>query len=160
MYKLKQISILILSLITTSFSKAQVSINTSGGDINGIGGNVSYSFGQVSYSNFFEASGKLTEGVQQPYEIFTLEINEKNQNVAFKVFPNPTTGIIFLEKEGNHAEKYTFELSDILGNLLLSQNLSINSSYIDLSVFPPSVYYITIYDEQNRKVHSFKIIKN
>lgn len=50
-------------------SKAQHSVNTTGGDASNESGSVSYSIGQIVYSAYADSDGRVSEGVQQPYEI-------------------------------------------------------------------------------------------
>ena len=69
---------------------AQESPTASGGDATGSGGTVDYSVGQVAYITNVNASGTVSQGVQQAYEIFTVGIQEAELNISLSVFPNPT----------------------------------------------------------------------
>lgn len=67
--KLKPIFLILTGLLWTSFTQAQNSVNTAGGDATGSGGTVSYSYGQAVYNNYANDSGIFIEGVQQPPHI-------------------------------------------------------------------------------------------
>ncbi|MDG2279738.1 MAG: T9SS C-terminal target domain-containing protein, partial [Flavicella sp.] len=52
----------------------QESSNTSGGNAAGSGGTVAYSIGQVAYTYESGTNGNSNQGVQQPYEIYSVGI--------------------------------------------------------------------------------------
>ena len=87
-HKKIKLSVLLLGIGMTV--QAQQATTTSGGDASGSGGTAAFSVGQVVYTANTNASGTLSQGVQQAYEIFTLSIKETELNISLKVFPNPT----------------------------------------------------------------------
>ena len=80
--KSKPIVLLATGLLWVGLAQAQESANASGGDASGSGGTVAYSVGQVVYTTNTDASGTVSQGVQQPYEIFTLGIKETELNIS------------------------------------------------------------------------------
>ena len=50
-------------------TQAQEAVSAAGGNASGSGGTASYTIGQVAYTTNSSASGTITQGVQQPYEI-------------------------------------------------------------------------------------------
>jgi hypothetical protein len=81
-----------------SKTQAQQSTNSSGGNATGSGGKVSYSVGQIVYTSTAGSGGSASQGVQQPYEIFTLGIDDfSNINLTMIVYPNPTTTLVNLK---------------------------------------------------------------
>ena len=74
--------------------QAQTAISAAGGDATGTGGSVSYSVGQLTYITNTGTNGSVSEGVQQPYEILTIGMDEaKGISLAYSVHPNPTPGL-------------------------------------------------------------------
>ena len=63
------------------------------------------------------------------------------------VFPNPTTGNIYLSKNTN------IVLTDLLGNLFLEQK---NTNQLDISTLPSGMYFLRVGDNLKQ---TFKIIK-
>ncbi len=57
---------------------------------------------QIAYTTISGSGGKVSQGVQQAYEIYSVGIEDWVAGIAFSVFPNPTTDQVTLEVEGSH----------------------------------------------------------
>ena len=78
----------------------------------------------------------------------TLGINEiGNKNTEINIFPNPTTGNIYLSVNAN------IVLTDLLGKLLLEQK---NTKHLDISALPAGMYFLRYGDNLKQ---TFKVIK-
>ena len=139
---------------------AQESANASSGDATGSGGAVAYSVGQVVYTTNTDASGTVSQGVQQAYEILTVGINETKLNISLSVFPNPTTDNLTLQVSNFELSTLNFQLYDMQGKLLTNGQVTAQQTQINTSSLPPATYYINVVNQENKKVQSFKIIKN
>lgn len=139
---------------------AQESVNATGGDATGSGGTVAYSVGQVVYTTNIDASGTVSQGVQQAYEIFTLGIKETEPNISLSVFPNPTANNLTLQISDHNNEKLSYQLYDMQGKLLNNGQVTAQQTQINTSSLPSATYFINVVNQQNKKVQSFKIIKN
>ena len=72
---------------------AQSDVVPAGGTATGEGGTVTFSVGQIAVQSNEEGSIILSEGVQQPYEIQTIGIdNYPGITLSAMVYPNPTAG--------------------------------------------------------------------
>lgn len=140
--------------------RAQESVNATGGDATGSGGTVVYSVGQVVYTTNTDATGTVSQGVQQPYEIFTLGIKETELNISLSVFPNPTADNLTLQIGDYNNEKLSYQLFDIQGKLLNNGQVIAQQTQINTANFPPATYFINVVNQENILVQSFKIIKN
>jgi hypothetical protein len=139
---------------------AQEAIPASGGEASGAGGTVSYSVGQVAYTTNSGSNGSVAQGVQQPYEISTtVGIEVKDILLELSVYPNPTTHFLNLLIENEEWKNLTYQLFDIQGNLLESNQLISNNTTIKMEGLPKSSYFLKVADDQ-RMVKTFKIIKN
>ena len=157
--KLKTITFLATGLLWAGFANAQESVNASGGNATGSGGSVSYSLGQVISTTNSGASGTVSQGVQQPYEIFTLIKESMVHSLSLSVLPNPTTDRLTLQINEYDKQKLGYQLFNIQGKLLISETISGNQTQIDMSKLPSATYFIHV-NQANKKVQSFKIIKN
>jgi hypothetical protein len=79
-----------------------------------------------------------------------------NKN-EFTLYPNPTSGIFQLRTEILNV--YTLELSNTLGERILSAELKNGAIDMDLSGHPAGVYFMTLHTKEG-KSYSRKIIKN
>ncbi|MCZ2276321.1 MAG: T9SS type A sorting domain-containing protein [Bacteroidia bacterium] len=158
--KSRPILLLATGLLWTSLAQAQESVNATGGDATGSGGTVAYSVGQVAYTTNTDASGTVSQGVQQAYEIFTVGIKETELNIPLSVFPNPTTHNLTLQISDYHNEKLSYQLFDMQGKLLNSGQVTSQQTQINTANLPAATYFIDVVSQENKKVQSYKIIKN
>jgi hypothetical protein len=157
--KMKSCTVLLLGLGLTGL-QAQESINATGGNASGSGGTVTYSVGQVVYTTNSNASGTVSQGVQQPYEIYTIGINETKFNISLSLFPNPTEHNLSLQINNYNNEKLSYQLFDLQGKLLSTGQVTTQLTQINTASLPPATYFINIVNQENKKAQSFKIIKN
>ncbi len=149
-----------IGLFCGATGQAQVSVNSSGGNASGSGGSVAFSIGQVVYTTHSTSSGIISQGVQQAYEIYKLEILETEMNILLSVFPNPTEDHLTLQISNYNNEKLFYQLVDLHGKLLDEAEISADQTQVNTANFSPSTYFLYVVNEENKKVQSFKIIKN
>lgn len=157
--KSRPIVLLTAGLLWAGFAQAQESANASGGDATGSGGTAAYSVGQVVYTTNTGASGTVSQGVQQAYEIFTVGIKETELNISLSVFPNPTADNLTLQISDYNNEKLSYQLFDMQGKQLSNGQIVAQQTQIDMNSLPTATYFINVVNQENKKVQSFKIIK-
>ena len=74
----------------------------------------------------------------------TIGINERNNNIKFSLYPNPTTGKITIECE----KMERVEVLDITGKVLYEQLVSRDAADIDISAFSKGVYFVKVYSAE------------
>lgn len=149
----------IVLLLATNLAKAQESTNSSGGDATGSGGSVAFSVGQVVYTTTTNTAGILAQGVQQPFEISIVGLNETATNISLTVFPNPTADNLTLQLSDFKSEKLSYQIYDLQGKQLNSQQIVAPQTTIEMKTLPNSTYFIYVVNQENKKVQSFKILK-
>ena len=131
----------------------------SGGEATGTGSS-SYSVGQVVYTYVSSSNETVSQGVQQPYEISTtLDIDEMAILLEVSVFPNPTSDFIILKIEEKDISKVNYQLYNINGKLLKSEQVENQTTNINMTSYPVATYIVKVLSD-NKIVKSFKIIKN
>lgn len=158
--KLIIIVFLAISLIWAGSIQAQESINVSGGDATGSGGTFSYSIGQVVYLTDIGGTGSVAQGVQHAYEIFTYDIQEAIPDISLTVYPNPTLDFLILQISDYQVNKLSFQLFDINGKLLRNEQIIENKTLINMYGYPTAIYFVHVVNKENKKIQTFKIIKN
>jgi len=156
-HKKIKLSVLLLGIGITA--QAQQVTTATGGDASGSGGTVAYSVGQVVYTTNTDVSGTVSQGVQQPYEIFTVGIKETELNILLSVFPNPTAYNLTLQISDYNNEKLSYQLFDMQGKLLNNGQVTAQQVQINTANLPPATYFINVVNQENKKIQSFKIIK-
>jgi hypothetical protein len=157
--KLRPIALLVAGMLWAGLAQAQESANASGGDATGTGGTSSYSIGQVVYTTATGTNGSLAQGVQQPYEISTVGIKETALNISLTAFPNPTTDNLTLQISDYNNEKLSYQLFDMQGKQLRNGQIVAQQTQINMSSFPKATYFVNVVTQENKKVQSFKILK-
>ena len=151
---------LLLLLLSQLPTMAQEAVLSSGGNASGNGASVSYSLGQLVNETYIGTNGKLTLGVQQPFEIQVINGTEDNKiNLFVKVYPNPTTNVLTLKVDNFDFTNALIQLYDVEGKLLLSKIMTTDETLINMQSFTPALYILKITDNQ-KVIKSFKIIKN
>ncbi|AZA93398.1 Quinoprotein glucose dehydrogenase B precursor [Chryseobacterium nakagawai] len=116
-------------------------------------GNGFSSFGQNSQKDLFVAA--VTAGKIFKITSGTLDTRENNLFQAIKIYPNPTSKEIFID--GIRDKKITLELINAEGRKLLETDHITSGKGIDISGFPPGVYFINL-KTGNLKSYSQKLI--
>lgn len=140
----------------TSFG--QKNTVSSGADASGTGGTFSYSIGQIDYSNSVSANETVSEGVQQPYELYTIVgINEENSIIS-AIYPNPVDNYLTLELK-QVLQNHSAHILDSKGKEIDVVSLIEITTKINLSDYSSGIYHLTI-KKDNVEIESLKILKN
>jgi opacity protein-like surface antigen len=156
----KTLALLVSGLLWASFAQAQESANASGGNAIGSGGSSAYSVGQVIYTTNTGNNSNVDQGVQHSIEILSLSAKETSLNISLTVFPNPTTENLTLQINDFTNEKLTYQLFDMQGKQFSNREITAQQTHINMNSLPTATYFINVVNQENKKVKSFKIIKN
>ncbi len=154
-----KIGLFLVALLFSTGLHAQEGIHASGGNAVGTEGSISFSVGQTFFAISEGTSGSVVTGVQQPYEISTVSVNEQGEEINLTVHPNPTSGRLHLTFPS--VEQFSnahYQLFDKTGKLLMSGRISGTETYLNLGNMPSATYFITTSDG-NKELKAFKIIK-
>ena len=137
---------------------AQSGSVASGGTASGTGSSsVSYSVGQAAYSNAIGTNGKITEGIQQPFDIF-VNVLENHMDASVSLYPNPTKEFVILNVSNAKVEDITYQLSDMDGKVIATNKLSGNETKIAMTQLASATYFVKVLN-LNKESKTFKIIK-
>lgn len=146
------------SLLVTSGTFAQTSINTSGMEATGTGGKVSASIGQPFFIEASNAEFSVQEGVQQVYLITPDHVEEVNAGIDLQVFPNPTNRNLSLNFRAGFNDDFYYQFLDLQGKILLSNKLTNVQTEIATEGFAAGTYMLRILQSE-KSVQTFKIVK-
>ena len=159
-HKKLKLSVILLLGLGLAGLQAQEAIPTTGGNASGSGGSAGYSVGQVVYTTNTGTNGSVAQGVQQPYEISTTDIEaEKGITLQCSAYPNPSADYIKLNIENFNTRNFTYQLYDINGKLLETKKIVSNETNIVMSNLVSATYFLRV-TEGDKKVKTFNIIKN
>ena len=157
----KPILSLVIGSLCLAIAYGQSTIPATGGNASGTGGSSSYTVGQVIYKTHGGTTGTVIQGVQQPFEISvpTALKNTEGITLEYKVYPNPTKGLLTLTIKPFDSDNLRFRLFDINGILLQDKKIESGMTDISMDNYDPSMYFLRIIKD-NLEVKVFKIIKN
>lgn len=161
---MKQNKHFFLILLITCFpfisSYSQESALASGGIAIGTGGTSSYSVGEIIIGTQTGTNGTVTQGTQQPYEIYTLGNDEFTQiNLIMSVYPNPTIDSLTLLIENKKWSDFSFQLFDIGGKIVSkNQKITTAETLVSMQSFNQGIYLLVVKDNK-KTLKTFKIIK-
>lgn len=152
--------LLISCLFFSALSFGQEDFVFSGGEATGSGGTVSYSFGQVAFETVSGSNGELTQGVQQPLEVYTLTTPDFNYTMQAILYPNPAIHSVNLSLGSlNDFSQLSYELIDISGKILRNGKITDSQTEINVSDLASATYFFNLMDS-GKRIKSFKLIKN
>ena len=160
---MKKIYTLLLFSLLGLFAMGQSAIVPLGGDAQGATGSVSYTVGQVVTQTAANSNGSISvaEGVQQPYEIQTVGVNDYPMiTLNAKVYPNPTENMAQLELNGFElpADGLQANLFDSKGKLLQRIPVIGDVTEFQIGQYATGTYYLELrHSEQSIK--TFKVVR-
>jgi hypothetical protein len=158
-------NLIILSLLYFFYALpviAQQAATTTGSEISGKGGTMSYTVGQVACTPISDLNGYVSQGVQQPFELFDIESSTTTDGITFQceVFPNPTTNHVILSIKGQKLTNFRYMLYDTAKKLIKKQSIEDNETIIPMDNLPTGVYLLAVINPQRNEYKIFKIIKD
>lgn len=151
----KQIFLFISCALFSLSLAAQSDIVTTGGDIQGASGSISYSVGQMAV----QSTATITEGVQQPYEIVAVGVdNYPHITLNAMVYPNPTTDKVTLSVGSNNHSPLRATLFNANGQHIQTVNVTSVQTDIDMTGVAAGTYYLRVTDGQTT-LKTFKVVK-
>ena len=159
--KKKKLTVAVTLLMASSGGLyAQQAVPAAGNDASGSGGTCSYTIGQIAYTANSGTNGKVNQGVQQPYEIFTtLGLEEQNISLELTAFPNPTNGSMTISLNEPTQEKLSYQLFDTRGKLIEEKEIVQNETGVSMDQLASGAYLLKI-TGNGQLVKEFNIIKN
>jgi hypothetical protein len=156
---LKKTFLFLIVLLATQFVYSQEVISASAGSATGSLGSGSYTVGQVFYTTHTAATGSVSQGVQQPFEIQTLSNPALTTvNLTAVTYPNPTKDFIILKITDSALHNLRYTLFDVNGKTIASGLITESSTQIQLKYLAIGAYILKV-SQQNESLKTFKILK-
>jgi len=126
--------------------KAQEALSAGGGNASGSGGSVSYTVGQVDYTFYTTVNSSVSQGVQQPYEIYVEAGTGQADgvNLICASYPNPVTDILILEIGDYQSQQLVYRLYDTNGYLLEYKKIKGKVTTISMGCLAEGTYFLKV----------------
>lgn len=87
------------------------------------------------------------------------DVNQNNKSLnSFLVYPNPTSGFIYVIPQVYSSGLISIELYNVMGQKILLQNIMVTYDKIDINSFENGIYYLKIMTKEGQEV--LKIVKD
>jgi hypothetical protein len=157
---MKKIKLVACLLLGTHLIYAQENIPASGGNATGSGGTVSYSVGQLVYTTNTDTGGTVSQGVQQSFELLTLNNPELTTvNLTAVTYPNPTSDYVVLKITDSTLDNLSYKLIDVNGKAISNGSVTNGDTQINMQQLALGMYILKV-NQNNQELKTFKIIKN
>ena len=161
---MKKFTIFAIMFCIAGIVAAQSAVVSVGGDAQSNGGSVSYTVGQVAVQTVANSNGSVSvaEGVQQPYEIMTVGVDDYPQIVLDAVvYPNPTDNIAQLRLNGFEipADGLRANLYDGNGKRLQTIPVTDDLTTFQIGQYATGTYYLEVRDGK-RILKTFKVVRS
>lgn len=151
------LSFAFLSLCCTSLW-SQSAIVPLGGDATDGSVTISYTIGQVAVQANSDGGTTIYEGVQQPYEIQIIGVdNYPGITLNAMVYPNPTLGNVQLTINNVQLEGEV-KVFGTNGKFLFSKRIEGKTTEIPMSELAAGTYFVNVVSEK-QVMKSFKVVK-
>lgn len=117
---------------------------------------VNWTLGNTISENANIKSLNVTQGAL--FNTYRLYYEEKT-DLKITCFPNPFHSYFFLEIESNTPEQYTWVIVSGNGKRIKKESVQHSLTKIDISQLDAQLYFLYLYDKNNKKAASAKLIK-
>ena len=140
----KLYSFLSLMMLSVMILSAQSDVVPVGGTATGSGGTVTYTVGQIAVQTYSNGTFTISEGVQQPYEIQIIGVDDyPGITLNAMVYPNPTIGNVQLTINNEQLEGEV-KVFDMNGKFLFSKRIERQNTEIPMSDLAAGTYFVTL----------------
>ena len=147
-----------LFLMATMGVTAQSAIVPAGGTASGNGGTVTYTAGQIAVQTNSDGTTSISEGVQQPFEISVVGVDERPDiTLTANLYPNPTLSTCNLQCD-SWQKLDEVRIYDINGKYLFRKKIEGSLTEMDFSSYAPGTYFVNVFSGKEQ-VKSFKVVK-
>jgi len=146
--------------VTLCAQSFHATVDASGGNAHSTDGSINYSVGQIQINTISAFNGKLSSGVQQPFELYKItEVYQTNNDQAtiHLVHQRENDQLVLKMIHPIHTQ-LTYQLYDDMGKIIEAHQIS-NSETIINMINRPQGFYCLIINSKNRNIKTFKIIK-
>ena len=165
----KHVFVLIVSMLVACLVNAQnistQSVNSSAGKLMQSNGSLCFTIGELSVSTLIDTTGNTLSGGFINSAVITttiVSIDESNQKVLdVKVYPNPTSDLVFIDITATQLEWILVEICDMQGKMILNDKYAGISNKIGINTtsFNKGTYILTLKEKNGNLLSVYKLLK-
>lgn len=136
---------------------AQEVISSQGNSYSNATHSIDYTIGEPVTATASNGVNDLTQGFHQTNLTIT-SVEDLDANISVNLFPNPTSEFVNLTVD--KYEDLTLRLFDASGKLVKELALNQSLTSVKVSEYADGTYLLTLTHKEDKKIKTFKIIKN
>ncbi|MBA4240881.1 MAG: hypothetical protein C0448_09140 [Sphingobacteriaceae bacterium] len=136
---------------------AQEVISSQGNSYSNATHTIDYTIGEPVTATVSNGVNDLTQGFHQTNLTIT-SVEDLDANISVNLFPNPTSEFVNLTVD--KYEDLTLRLFDATGKLIKELSLKQSLTSVKVSEYADGTYLLTLTHKEDKKIKTFKIIKN
>lgn len=144
-------------LLLSASVNAQSVISTQGNSYTNASNTIDYTIGEVVTATTSNGTNDLTQGFHQTSLVIT-NLEDLDVNFSANVFPNPTSE--FVNVTIDKFEGLTLAIYDAAGKLVKQTKLDQAQTSVRVSEFAEGTYLLTLTHQNDKKIKTYKLIKN
>lgn len=134
-------------------------ISAAGDDVSIDETSMSFTIGEPVVELSTSDSIYLTAGFQQSNIIVSIPMPIEDIKISIKVFPNPAVNHFYLDIDNRYLDGLFLVMHNTKGEFIRREALKASPQKVSLEGFSTGVYYLTVLNQSNEKLHQFKILK-
>lgn len=150
--------LLITLCLLPAICNSQEVISSTGDFFSSSDGSVAFTVGEIGIETIATGTNQITQGFHQTSLSPTASIDDKYSNLVVNLFPNPTENNAILDIADFYGLNY--KVYDLKGQLLQQKQIESKKTEVNLSSFSTGLYLVALYSNENKKINTYKIIKN
>jgi len=154
---MKKSKVVLFLLLSTSTIYAQETVSTQGDSYYTGSASIDFTIGEPVISTESDGVYDITQGFHQTNWNF-LGFEDAASDMEATIYPNPTSDALNISTK--QFEGVSFTLTSANGQIVQRNELSSEITTVDVHDLSPGNYSVTLYDRNENKLKTFKLIKN
>jgi hypothetical protein len=150
-------ALLLLFLMLTLGAFAQEVVATQGDSYTDANGSLDFTIGEVVIATGTDGTNAITQGFQQPI-LSLVGVEDHLPTYEASIFPNPTADRLFIR--ASLFQGVSYQLFDARGRVVMQASLSAAESSLEVSQLALGTYLLTLIDEDQSRLKTFKLVKH
>ncbi len=154
---MKRSKLVLLLLLSTSTIYAQEVVSTQGDSYYTGSASMDFTIGEPVISTGSDGTHDITQGFHQTNWNFA-GLEDLAPEMDATIYPNPTIDVLNILTKQFEGVSYT--LTNANGQIVQRDELSEEITSVDVQGLAPGNYSVTLFDRNQNKLKTFKLIKN
>lgn len=137
---------------------AQNAAVAAGGEATGPGGTAAFSIGQVADITVTGSGGRISQGVQQPYDDVSTTVADPHSYGFISAYPSITADNVLVLVPAERIHDLRIDVTDAQGRILLQRAITDQRTELSLAAFATGNYHLIVHAD-GELLRTFTILR-